>query len=205
MAAMDVNDAGLFATQLAMGFALAASVGVRAFLPLFVAGILARQGYLALGPSFQWMESTPALIVFGSALAFEILADKVPLLDHMLDASGAFVKPVAGTILAASLFTQLDPLVAATLGLVTGGTVAGVVHAAKSLTRVVSTSTTAGLGNPFLSFAEDAAATVGIVLAFLVPILAALVAVAIVALCVAALARVFPRRRPAPPGGNAGS
>jgi hypothetical protein len=202
MAAMDVNDAGLFATQLAMGFALAASVGVRAFLPLFVVGVLARQGYLALGASFQWMEGTPALIVFGSALAFEILADKVPLLDHMLDASGAFVKPVAGTILAASLFTQLDPLVAATLGLVTGGTVAGVVHAAKSLTRVVSTSTTAGLGNPFLSFAEDAAATGGIVLAFLVPILAALVAVAIVAVCVAALARVFPRRRPAPPGGN---
>jgi Domain of unknown function (DUF4126) len=205
MAAMDENGAGLFATQLAMGFALAASVGLRAFLPLFVAGVLARQGYLELGPSFQWMESTPALIVFGSALAFEILADKVPLLDHMLDASGAFVKPVAGTILAASLFTQLDPLVAATLGLVTGGTVAGVVHAAKSLTRVVSTSTTAGLGNPFLSLAEDAGATVGIVLAFLVPILAALVAVAIVALCVAALARVFPRRRPAPPGGNAGS
>jgi Domain of unknown function (DUF4126) len=205
MAAMDVNDAGLFATQLAMGFALAASVGVRAFLPLFVAGILARQGYLELGPSFRWMESAPALIVFGSALAFEILADKVPLLDHMLDASGAFVKPVAGTILAASLFTQLDPLVAATLGLVTGGTVAGVVHAAKSLTRVVSTATTAGLGNPFLSLAEDAAATAGIVLAFLVPILAAFCVVAIVALCVAALARVFPRRRPAPPGGNAGS
>ena len=71
---MDVNDLALFATQLAMGFALAASVGLRAFLPLLAAGVLARQGYLTLGESFHWMGSTPALVVLGSAVAFEILA-----------------------------------------------------------------------------------------------------------------------------------
>jgi hypothetical protein len=198
MGPMDMNGAGLFATQLAMGFALAASVGVRAFLPLLATGVLARLGYLQLAPSFQWMAGTPALVVFASALAFELLADKVPLVDHLLDGGGAFVKPVAGTILAASLFTQLDPLVATTLGLVTGGTVAGVVHAAKSMTRVFSTATTAGLGNPLLSLFEDVAATAGTVLAFILPIVAALVTVAIVALCVALLARVISRRRTQP-------
>jgi hypothetical protein len=196
---MDLNGTGLFATQLAMGFALAASVGVGAVQPLRAAGILARLGYLELSPAFHWMAGTPALIVFASALAFEFLADKVPYLDHMLDAAGAFVKPVAGTILAASLFTELDPLVATTLALVTGGTVAGVVHAAKSMTRVVSTATTAGFGNPLLSVAEDAGATVGIGLAFVLPILAALIAIAIVAVCIAALARLLPRRRRIPP------
>ena len=205
MALMDANDAALFATQLAMGFALAASVGVRAFLPLFATGLLARQGYIELAPSFQWMAGTPALVVFGSACVFEILADKVPFVDHMLDGGGAFVKPVAGTILAASLFTQLDPLVATTLALVTGGAVAGTVAAMKSLMRVVSTGTTAGFGNPFLSVAEDAAATAGIVLAFLLPIVAALVTLALVAFCLVKLARVFLRRGAAPPRGNAGS
>jgi hypothetical protein len=200
---MDASDAALFATQLAMGFALAASVGVRAFLPLFATGLLARNGYVELAPAFQWMAGTPALVVFGSAFVFEILADKVPFLDHLLDAGGVFVKPIAGTLLAASLLTQLDPLVAVTLGLVTGGSVAGVVQAMKGITRLASTGATAGLGNPFLSIAEDAAATAGIILAFVLPIVAALIAVAIVAFGLVKLARLFARRRTAPPGSNA--
>jgi hypothetical protein len=195
MAGMDANDALLFATQLAMGFALAASVGLRTFLPLFVAGILARNGYVEMGPSFAWMESTPALVVFGSAVVFELLADKVPGLDHALHAAEAFAKPVAATLLDASLFTQVDPLLATILGLVGGGAIAGVVHAMKGATRIVSTGTTGGLANPLLSIAEDAMAAVGIVLALLVPIVAALAAIAIVAWCVVKLSRML-RRRP---------
>lgn len=189
----------LFATQLAMGFALAASVGLRAFLPLLVAGLLARQGILPLGPSFAWMASTPALIVFGSAVVFEILGDKVPFLDHLLDAGGVFVKPLAGTLLAASLFTQLDPLMAMTLGLVGGGAIAGVVHAFKGTTRVASTGMTGGLGNPVLSFFEDGVATLGIVLAFLLPVLAALLALAILIYCGVKLTRGMRRRSRASP------
>jgi hypothetical protein len=191
---MDVNDLTLFATQLAMGFALAASAGLRAFLPLLAAGVLARHGYLTLGHSFQWMESTPALVVLGSAVVFEILADKIPVVDHALDASGAFIKPMAATLLAASLFTRLDPMVATILGLIGGGAIAGVVHAMKGTTRLVSTGTTGGLANPLLSVAEDALATLGIVMAFLVPILAALLTIGILAYCVVKLARALRRR-----------
>src|SRR5258708_4552810 len=106
---MTLNETALFATQLAMGFALAATGGLRAFLPLFVAGLLARHGYVDLGPSFEWMQGTPALVVFGSAVVFEILADKIPAVDHPLAAAGVVVKPVAGTPLAAPPFTPLDP------------------------------------------------------------------------------------------------
>lgn len=192
---MNPSDAALFATQLAMGFALAASVGLRAFLPLLVAGVLARNGYVDMGPSFAWMASTPALIVFGSAVVFEILADKVPGLDHALHAVEAFVKPLAATILAASLFTSLDPVVAMTLGLIGGGTIAGAVHAVKGATRLVSTGTTGGLANPVLSLLDDVLAIVGIALAFVVPLLAALVAIALLIAGV----RFFRRRRQARP------
>lgn len=202
---MDVNDLTLFATQLAMGFALAASVGLRAFLPLLVAGVLARHGYLTLGHSFQWMASTPALVVFGSAVVFEFLADKIPVVDHALDASGMLVKPTAATLLAASLFTNVDPMVATLLGLIGGGAIAGVVHAMKGTTRLASTATTGGLANPLLSLVEDAAATVGIVLAFLIPIVAALLAIGILAYCAAKLARALRRRAGAPPTASAGS
>jgi hypothetical protein len=68
---IDPSDAALLATQLAMGFALAATVGLRTFLPLLAAGLLARFGYVDLGDHFEWMARTPALIVFGSAVVFE--------------------------------------------------------------------------------------------------------------------------------------
>ena len=171
---MNIEDTGMFLTQLAMGFGLAASVGLRAFLPLLAAGILSRVGYVNLGDSFHWMSSTPALVVFGSAVVFEVLADKIPGLDHVLHAVEAFVKPAAGTLVAASLFTNLDPMTASVLGLIGGGAIAGAVHAVKGTTRVVSTATTAGLGNPILSFMEDGLAGFGIVFALLLPILAAL-------------------------------
>jgi hypothetical protein len=199
MIPMDLNagDAALLATQLAMGFALAACVGLRTFLPLLAAGLLARTGHLELGQHFEWMASTPALVVFGSALAFEVLADKIPGVDHALHSVEAFVKPVAATILAASLFTNLDPLTATTLGLVGGGSIAGLVQLARGGTRVASSALTFGLANPVLSVVDDGMALGGVILAFLLPFLAALLAI------VAAIAVVrLVRRRKNPDLGN---
>ena len=194
---IEPSEAFLLATQLAMGFALAACVGLRTFLPLLAAGLLARFGYVDLGDHFGWMEKTPALIVFGSAVAFEVLADKVPGLDHALHVVESFVKPVAGTLVAASLFTNLDPMTAVVLGLVGGGTIAGAVHVAKGTTRVASTALTGGLANPFLSVVDDVLAIGGIVLAFLAPIVAALIVIVVV---IGALRLIMKRRRPpAPP------
>ena len=194
---IEPSEAFLLATQLAMGFALAACVGLRTFLPLLAAGLLARFGYVDLGDHFGWMEKTPALIVFGSAVAFEVLADKVPGLDHALHVVESFVKPVAGTLVAASLFTNLDPMTAVVLGLVGGGTIAGAVHVAKGTTRVASTALTGGLANPFLSVVDDVLAIGGLVLAFLAPIVAALIVIVVV---IGALRLIMKRRRPpAPP------
>ena len=171
---MDAHDTALLLTQLAMGFALAACVGLRTFLPLLAAGLAARAGYLPLGHGFEWMAGTPALVVFGSALAFEVMADKIPGLDHALHAAESFAKPVAGTLIAASLFTEVDPLTAVTLGLIAGGTIAGGVQLLRGGTRVASTVLTGGLANPVLSVMDDGLAFVGVVLALLVPVLAAL-------------------------------
>jgi len=195
---MDPHEAAVLATQLAMGFALAACVGLRTFLPLLAAGLLARMGYIELGARFQWMASTPALVVFGSAMAFEILADKIPGLDHALHAAESFVKPVAATILAASLLPELDPTTAMAVGLIAGGTAAGVVQVVRGTPRVASTMFTGGLANPLLSLADDAMAAVGVALAFIVPVLAALGVVAMIA----AAAWLLTRRRARPTQGT---
>jgi hypothetical protein len=188
---MTPGEAALVVSQLAMGFALAATVGLRTFLPLLAGGLLARFGYVNLGDSFEWMSRTPALIVFGSAAIFEVLADKVPGLDHLLHMAETFVKPVAGTLVAASLFTSLDPMTAVVLGLVGGGTIAGAVHVAKGTTRAASTMITGGLGNPVLSILDDVLAVGGIILAFLAPIIAALIVIGVVI----GVARLINRKR----------
>jgi hypothetical protein len=189
---MTAGDAALLVTQLAMGFALAATVGLRTFLPLLAAGLLARFGYVDLGSSFEWMGRTATLIVFGSAVVFEILADKVPGLDHALHVVESFAKPVAGTLVAASLFTNLDPMTAVVIGLIGGGTIAGAVHVAKGTTRAASTALTGGLGNPVLSLFDDILAVGGIVLAVLAPIIAALI---VLILVIGGLRLIFKRRR----------
>lgn len=196
------TDAFVLVTQLTMGFSLAAATGFRAFLPLLVAGLVARfgGGWVELGDSFAWLSSTPALVVFGSAVLFETVGDKVPAIDHALDTGGIVVKPLAATLLSASMFTEMDPLFAAALGLATGGAVAGTVHVVKAKTRLVSSVFTAGFGNPILSVIEDLIAILGIVLAILIPLLAAMIVVALLLVSAIVLRRMFGRLTPSKRG-----
>jgi hypothetical protein len=99
------------------------------------------------------------------------------------------VKPAAGAVLAMAAFGDVAPEHKLLLGLVAGGGTAGVVHAIKAKLRLASSFTTAGLGNPFLSFAEDFLSTIGTLMALVVPFL--------LLLCVAAsgLLLIFAARR----------
>jgi hypothetical protein len=160
-----------FLPALALAIALAASAGLRAWLPLLLAGGLARMGVLDLGPSFQFLASNKALVLFGVATAIEILGDKVPAVDHALDVIGTPLRPAAGALLAASVLgTVSDPLTSIVLGTAVGAPSALVPHAVKSALRVASTATTAGLANPLLSLIEDVISVVTFVLAVLAPL-----------------------------------
>ncbi len=154
-----------------MGISLAACAGLRAFLPLLVVSVAAKTGFIQLCSGFEWLSTWPSIIVFSVAVLFEVLGDKIPAIDHFLDVFGSFVKPVAGTIAAASTFFDLSPLHATVLGIIFGGTVAEGVHLIKAKARIVSSISTAGIGNPILSVAEDAASLSGSILAIFIPVL----------------------------------
>jgi uncharacterized membrane protein len=167
---MDVAMLSEFLPALALAIALAASAGLRAWLPLLLAGGLARAGILDLGDSFSFLASNKALLLFGVATIIELVGDKVPAVDHALDVIGTPVRPAAGALLAASVLgTVSDPLTALVLGTAVGAPSALVPHAAKTALRTVSTTLTGGLANPILSFLEDAIAFVTFILAVLVP------------------------------------
>jgi hypothetical protein len=160
--------------SLALGIGLAACAGLRAWLPLLLLGSLARWGVVDLSPSFEFVSTTRALILFGVATVVEIAGDKIPAVDHALDALSTVLRPAAGSLLAASVLWQVsDPLTAMALGVAVGAPSALVPHAAKSTLRVVSTSFTGGLANPVLSLLEDAIALVLFVLTVVLPVVAA--------------------------------
>ena len=167
---MEVEEAGVLILQILAGAGLAAAAGLRAFLPPLVLGSLARFEVITLRPSLDWMESTPALVVFGSAVVLEMLADKIPWLDHALDVAQTFIKPAAGALVLAATLTDLPPLWTATLAIVVGGTISGGVHLGKAALRVVSTGTTGGAANPVVSTAEDGLSLVGSLMAILFPV-----------------------------------
>jgi uncharacterized protein DUF4126 len=192
---MDWLDWTTIVPSLAMGIGLAACAGIRAWLPLLMAGGLARWGIIELGPSFQFIASDRALILFGVATVLEILADKVPAVDHALDSLSTVLRPAAGSLLAASVLWQVsDPLTALALGVAVGAPTSLVPHAAKSLLRAASTTFTGGLANPFISILEDLMAVALFVLTVLIPVMVAAVLILIGLL----VARRLVRRTPAP-------
>ena len=189
---MDTAPLTEFLPVLALAVALAASAGLRAWLPLFLAAILARLGVLDLGPSFQFLSSDKAIVLFGVATLVELLGDKIPAVDHALDAIGTGLRPAAGALLASSVLgTVTDPLTAVALGTAVGAPTALIPHALKTAVRAVSTGVTGGLANPVLSFLEDALSVLLFILAVLVP----LVVLALLGLTLLVASRWIRRRR----------
>ena len=154
-----------------LGLGLAASSGLNTFLPLLILAFAAKFHLFGvqLNGSFAWLSSDAALATLALAAFVEIIADKVPALDHALHTLGAVVKPAAGTLVAASVFHGSDPAFAMILGLIIGAPTAFGFHTAKAGTRVTSSVGTLGLLNPLISFLEDMAALVMVFTALLAP------------------------------------
>jgi hypothetical protein len=190
LAVMEISGWTEIVPSVALGIGLAACAGLRAWLPLLLAGLLARGGFIELGPAFGFMASNRALVLFAVATLVEIVGDKFPAVDHALDSISTVLRPAAGALLAASVMWQIsDPLTAIALGVAVGAPSALVPHAAKSLLRAGSTALTGGLANPVLSIVEDVAAIVLFILAVVVPVLVAAGLLLVAFLLVRRLAR----------------
>ena len=153
-------------------FGLSASAGLNAYIPLFIVGLLAHYtDLLELQKPWDTLSNPWILILLGVLLIIEMLADKVPAVNHINDAIQTFVRPAAGAIAfaaSANVITDMSPVLALACGLL----VAGGVHAAKALAvRPAVTATTGGAGNVPVSIAEDIIAAVTSFLAIITPII----------------------------------
>ncbi|MBS3956181.1 MAG: DUF4126 domain-containing protein [Clostridiales bacterium] len=168
------------------GLGLAIPAGLNAYIPLLVVAVAQQLGWIELAEPYALLGEWWAIALIAVLLAIEMVADKVPAVDHVNDAIQTFVRPAAGGLLfvaAAGNAEWVHPAV----WVVAGVLVAGSVHAAKATARPAVNVSTAGTGAPLVSFAEDVAAFVATVVALVAPVL--------VVLTVATTVLVFVRRR----------
>lgn len=156
-----------------IGLGLAAACGFRVFVPMLVLSIAAKAGAVSLGSGFAWIGTDGALAAFATAALLEVLGYWVPWIDHILDVAASPAAVVAGTLVAGSQFADLGPMLQWTCAIIAGGGIAAAVQASSVTTRVASTVSTAGLGNPIISTVHSIGAMILSVLAVLAPFLAA--------------------------------
>jgi Domain of unknown function (DUF4126) len=177
---MSVDQSFELLFSVALGIGLAAATGFRVFIPLLVAGLAARAGWVPLTESFAWLQSTPALVALGTAAALETLAFYIPGLDHLLDVLAGPLAVAAGIIASASVMVDLPPEVRWPIAVIAGGGIAAVTKATTAVIRAKTAAVTGGLGNPVVSTAETAGAATVSILAIIAPLLCLAGAVAIV-------------------------
>lgn len=154
-----------------VGIGLAASCGFRVFVPLLVVSGATHAGYLDVTQGFNWIGTWPAFIAFAVAAAVEIGAFYIPWLDNLLDTIASPIAVIAGAVLFAAVAVDLDPFLRWSLAIIAGGGSAALVQGGTVLTRVASTSSTAGLANFAVSTLETAAGFILSVMSIVVPIL----------------------------------
>nr|WP_204342423.1 DUF4126 domain-containing protein [Micromonospora terminaliae] len=187
------------------GSGLAASAGLNAYIPLLLMGLLARYTDLMELPSgWQWLGNGWVLLILAVLLAVEVVADKVPVVDHVNDVVQTVVRPTAGGLAfgagsSSETVTVSDPDTFFSshqwVPVVVGVLLALGVHLLKSAARPVINATTAGFGAPVASTAEDATSALMSVVAILLPVLVLVFLVGLVAFFFWFLRRRRSRRR----------
>jgi hypothetical protein len=163
------------------GAGLAASAGLNAWIPLLSVGLLARFTHLIeLPQSWQWLTNGWTLAILAALLAVEMVADKIPVVDHANDVLHTVIRPTAGG-LAFGAASQSQTVTVANPGtfftghqwipVAAGVLIALFVHGTKATARPVVNATTLGVGAPVVSTIEDIFSTVMSVVAIVMPFL----------------------------------
>lgn len=156
----------LSATALAGGLSWAS--GLRLYMTLFMAGALARAGWLELPSALQVLASPWVLGVTGLLLVVEFLADKIPGVDSAWDAIQTFIRIPAGAILSVAALGQMDPAWT-TIAALLGGTLAASAHFTKAGSRALINTSPEPFSNWAASFSEEAVVATGLWAAFFHP------------------------------------
>jgi hypothetical protein len=149
------------------GFALA--VGLNATLPLLILALADRSASDNIDHPLDAISSNAGIVVLLFLLPIELIADKIPKIDHFSNLAHTLFRPVAGALAfaaIASLDGDLNPWIAGILGFA----IALGVHLWKIGKRPTLAAASRGIGTPIISILEDALVIVLCVSSAFVPI-----------------------------------
>jgi membrane protein implicated in regulation of membrane protease activity len=151
------------------GLGLSIPAGLNAYIPLLAVALAERFGWLSLREPFDVLGTWWMIAIIAVLLVIEIVADKIPAVDHVNDVFQSVIRPAAGAIVAVagSGNASVSPWVMVVIGVL----LAGGMHAAKATARPVINAGTAGVGAAMVSTAEDAGAVAMSAIAIAIPIL----------------------------------
>ena len=169
-------------TNIAMGIALSACAGFRVFIPMLAGALAGHFNIISLPADMQWLSSWPAIACFGTAAIAEVGAYYIPFVDNLLDTIATPLSIGAGTVLASSILpiAGQEPLVRWGIGLLAGGSVAGTIQMGTGLLRLFSSKATLGTGNAVVATTENAAAISVTTLSFYIPVIVAVLLIALI-------------------------
>ena len=172
---------------LALGTAFAAGLNVYATVAILGAS---QYFHLFALPAGLGILGHPVVILGAAVLFFiEFFADKVPYVDTVWDSIHTLVRPIVAAGLSFGIFSGM-PEAWKILAALVGGSVALTSHGAKAVTRTAANTSPEPFSNWILSVLEDAVAVGLTALAMSHPIIAGIIAVALVVLAVLVIRRV---------------
>lgn len=172
-------------------YALTTAIGLRPFLVLALASLAMHFGYLHPSGAFAKLGSDGATWLFAGLAVLEFAGDKIPVVDHALQAMHFAIKPLAAAILVDGAIPAGTPDGATYALMALGAANALGVHTGVTAMRGASTVATLGVANPVVSVIEDILAIGAALLAFIAPYLGAIGAVLLSIVIVSLVWRVY--------------
>jgi hypothetical protein len=160
-----------------LGIGLSASLGFRAFLPLFALSLATYFGKWEFNESWLWIGSITAVITLGIATFVEIIANYNPVVDSLLDTVAIPLATIAGAVVIVSTVADLSPVITWALAIITGGGTAAALKSSASVTRLGSTVSKAGFGIFFVSTLETGVSIIISIVSIFLPIVAIILAI----------------------------
>ncbi|RMI32213.1 DUF4126 domain-containing protein [Nocardia stercoris] len=186
-------------TALPLIFTAGSACGINAYAVVALLGILGRAGVTDVVPA--GLQRTDVLVAAVVMFLLEAVLDKIPYLDSFWDVVHTVVRPVCGALVGAALAGQSTSLSTAVAAAVGGGSALGA-HVVKAGTRMAINTSPEPFSNIVVSTAEDLGVGGVVALAVFHPVLAAVIAGAllvtgllVVYLCASRIRRYLRRRR----------
>ena len=161
---MSVANGWIWAIGRLLG--LSTTVGVRMWMTLFLVSLLSREGWgFHLPARFEWLASTPSLLILLVLTIFEIASDKVPSFDRLSDRLATPLRLAVGALVGVCALGH--GWVGLAIGVPAGAAAAWLGMHARRLWRPRSTPSANVM--PLLSLAEDLGAAAAALLSATLP------------------------------------